>query len=28
MQFVASSDPAALARVRRAADARLSALAV
>jgi hypothetical protein len=28
MQFVASSDRAALDRVRRAADARLSALAV
>jgi AcrR family transcriptional regulator len=28
MQFVATSDPAALERVRRAADARLSALAV
>jgi len=28
MQFVAASDPAALASVRRAADARLSALAV
>src|SRR4051795_8060491 len=28
MQFVASSDPGALDRVRRAADARLSALAV
>jgi AcrR family transcriptional regulator len=28
MQFIAASDPAALDRVRRAADARLSALAV
>ena len=28
MQFVASSDPAALARVRRAVDTRLAALAV
>jgi Tetracyclin repressor-like, C-terminal domain len=28
MQFVAAADPAALARVRRAVDARLDALAV
>jgi hypothetical protein len=28
MQFVASADPAALERVRRAVDARLVALAV